>query len=211
MNTDDAPRIIGAFANKAKANAVCAVAAVKGTNFPGEHDPAHTRIYLHQSANQLVMEGFELLLKALLIRGNVEPPLTHSLMALHRKLPRPEREMVDAVILECIEESATGTLPLDVPNMAAVLLNKTIMLGPEYESITEHEEDYTTGYAQMDAYAFFKMLDNQWPVQVTQYAGVSQRFIMEKPVIRVNTRVFSGSALACMRLADRILDPEPFR
>ena len=88
-------------------------------------------------------------------------------MALHRKLPRPEREMVDAVILECIEESATGTLPLDVPNMAAVLLNKTIILGPEYESITEHEEDYTTGYAQMDAYAFFKMLDNQWPVQVT--------------------------------------------
>ena len=189
------------FADKARINANFALAAIGGGG-PSEED-LPSRIVAYQPANQLIVEGLELLLKAMLLKQGTEPLLDHRLSVLYGELPASDKIVVDAVVHEAIVESSTGALPFELPNEAAAMLLKSITLG-----VDKPEKDYTSGFADMDARAFFEMLDAEWPTEIAQYAGVTRRFSVRKQTLRVNTRVFAGSALACLKLADRILRPE---
>ena len=189
------------FADKAKTNANFALAAIRGGG-PSEEGPPR-RILAYQPANQLIVEGLELVLKAMLLRQGIEPSLEHRLSVLYAELPTSDKTAIDAVIHKAIAESSTGALPFDLPNEAGVMLLRNFTLG-----VDEPEKDHTSGFADMDARAFFEMLDAEWPTEVTQYAGVTRRFSVRKQTLRVNTRVFAGSALACLMLSDHILGPE---
>ena len=188
------------FADKARINANFALAAIRGGG-PSEED-LPSRILAYQPANQLIVEGLELLLKAMLLRDDIEPPREHKLSVLYAKLPPSDKTVVDAVVHEGIAQSSTGALPFDLPNEAGVMLLKNITLG-----VDKPEEDHTMGFVDMDARAFFEMLDAEWPTEITQYAGVTTRFSVRKQTLRVSTSVFAGSALVCLMLADHVLGP----
>lgn len=199
--TNSLQDIAETFADKARINANFALAAIRGGGPSKEDLPS--RIVAYQPANQLIVEGLELLLKAMLLKQGTKPSLEHRLSVLYAELPASDKTVVGTVVHEAIAESSTGALPFELPNEAGVMLLKSITLG-----VDKPEKDHTSGFADMDACAFFEMLDAEWPTDITQYAGVTRRFSVRKQTLRVNTRVFAGSALACLMLADHILGPE---
>ena len=188
------------FAVKARINATFVLAAIRGLNSP-EGLLGDDRILAFQPANQLIVEGLELLLKAMLLKRDKTPPRTHKLKRIYTQLPPSDGSVVDAVVRDAIERSATGAVPFGLPNVAGVVLRKDLRLG-----VDEGEEDHTGGFADMNAPAFFEMLDTEWGTDSSQYVGVTSRFDIEKQTLRVNTRVLAGATMVCLMLADRILD-----
>ncbi|MCY3624106.1 MAG: hypothetical protein OXH68_20640 [Gammaproteobacteria bacterium] len=104
---------------------------------------------------------------------------------------------------QAIEESATGPLPYGLPNIGAAGLLKPIALG-----VDSAEEDRTQGFRDMDACAFFRMLDAEWEATVSQYVGYKPGFVVEKQTMRVDTRILAGAIHACLALAEHIVGPE---
>ena len=187
------------FATKSRLNAKFVLAAIPGI---AEID-GMSRIIAFQPAYQLIIEGLELLLKALLAQQGLKPPLQHPLSLLYKRLLPCNKAVVDQAVREAINESATGPLPYGLPNMAGTGLLKSFELG-----VDKAEEDRTQGFQNMDVRAFFEMLDAEWEVNVSQYMGYTREFIVEKQAMRVNTRVLAGAIHACLALAEHIVGPE---
>ena len=106
-----------------------------------------SRIIAFQPAYQLSIEGLELLLKALLAKQGMTPPLKHPLSSLYKRLLPSNKAVVDQAVREAINESATGSLPFGLPNIGAAGLLKGIELG-----VDEAEEDRTRGFQDMDVH-----------------------------------------------------------
>ena len=187
------------FAAKARTNAKFVLAAIPGISDLG----GTSGIIAFQPAYQLSVEALELLLKALLARRRITPPSIHPLSALYGKLRPDNKQLVDQAVREAIDESATGALPYELPNIGAASLLKPIRLG-----VDEPEADRTVGFQDMDAHAFFEMLDAEWEATISQYVGYTRGFTVEKQTMRVNTRVLAAALHLCLALADLILGPE---
>ena len=192
--------MVGSFAQKARLNAEFVLAAIPEL---ARHDRGMRDLIALQPAYQLTVEGLELVLKAATLSQGMTPDPIHSLAQLHADLPPTEKLIVDDAVRGAIEESSTGSIPFDLPNSAGVGLLRDFVLG-----VDEAEEDRTSGYGQMDAPAFFRMLDAEWGSDVSQYLGVTRGFSVEKQTLRVNMRVLAGAIRVCLTLADHILGPE---
>ena len=191
------------FATKAKINAHFVLAAIRGFLSSTKGIPWYKRILAFQPANQLIVEGLELVLKAMLLKRGKNPPRKHELKLIYTQLPPSDRSVVDDVVCDAIERSATGEISFGLPNVSGVTLRKPLRIG-----VDEAEEDHTGSYADMDALAFFEMLDTEWGTDSSQYVGVTSRFDVDKQTLRVNTRVLAGAILVCITLADSILEKE---
>ena len=199
MEQDSTAAIADDFAAKARINAKFVLAAIPAIS----RISGMTGIMAFQPAYQLTVEALELLLKALLAQQAMTPPSIHPLSSLYSRLLPRNRAVVDRVVREAIKESATGELPYGLPNIAAAGLLKTIALG-----VDDAEKDGTQGFRDMDAHAFFQMLDAEWEATVSQYVGYTRGFVVEKQTMRVDTRVLAGTIHACLALAEHIVGPE---
>ena len=187
------------FAAKARTNARFVLAAIPGISDAG----GMSGILAFQPAYQLSVEALELLLKALLARQGVTPPPIHPLTTLYGKLGPCDEAVVDRAVRRAIDESATGALPYGLPNIRAAGLLKSIEVG-----VDEAEQDRTRGFRNMDAYAFFEMLDAEWEATISKYVGYTRGFAVEKQTIGVNTRVLAAATHVCLTLAEHIVGPE---
>ena len=191
----------GSFAQKARLNAEFVLAATP--ELARRHDRGMRDLIALQPAYQLTVEALELVLKALTLNQGVTPEPTHSLARLYTDLPPSEKSIVDDAVQDAVTESSKGSIPFDLPNIVGVALLRDFTVG-----VDEAEEDRTGGYGQMDAPAFFAMLDAEWGTDVSQYLGVTRGFSVEKQTLRVNMRVLAGALRACLALTDHMLGPE---
>ena len=189
------------FAQKARLNAEFVIAATP--DLARHRDRGMRDLIALQPAYQLTVEGLELVLKAATLNQGVTPEPIHSLARLYADLPRSEKSIVDGAVRDAIAESSTGSIPFNLPNSVGVGLLRDLAL-----AVDEAEEDRTRGYGQMDAPAFFAMLDAEWGTDVSQYLGVTRGFSVEKQTMRVDMRVLAGAIRVCLTLADHILGPE---
>ena len=199
MKQNPAAAMAEDFAAKARINAKFVLAAIPAISRIG----GITGIMAFQPAYQLCIEALELLLKALLAQQGMTPPSIHPLSSLYGELLPCKRAVVDQAVRDAIEESATGALPYGLPNIAAAGLLKPISLG-----VDAAEKDRTRGFRDMDAHAFFEMLDAEWEATVSQYVGYTRGFVVKKQTMRVDTRVLAGAIHACLALAKHIVGPE---
>ena len=123
--TNSLQDIAETFADKARINANFALAAIRGGGPSKEDLPS--RIVAYQPANQLIVEGLELLLKAMLLKQGTKPSLEHRLSVLYAELPASDKTVVGTVVHEAIAESSTGALPFELPNEAGVMLNSSLL------------------------------------------------------------------------------------
>ncbi|MYE47543.1 MAG: hypothetical protein F4X25_12525 [Chloroflexi bacterium] len=191
----------GSFAQKARLNAEFVLAATP--DLARRHDRGMRDLIALQPAYQLTVEGLELALKAATLSQGMTPDPIHSLAQLYSGLPPSEKLIVDDAVRDAIAQSSTGSIPFDLPNSVGVGLLRDFSLG-----VDEAEGDRTTGYGQMDAPAFFAMLDAEWGTDVSQYLGVTRGFSVEKQTLRVDMRILAGALRVCLTLADHILGPE---
>lgn len=191
----------GSFAQKARLNADFVLAATPG--LARRHDRGMHDLIALQPAYQLTVEGLELVLKAVTLNQGMTPDPLHSLAQLYADLPPTEKPIVEDAVRDAIAESSAGSIPFDLPNSAGVGLLRDFVLG-----VDGAEENHTSGYGQMDAPAFFGMLDAEWGTDVSQYLGVTRGFSVEKQTLRVDMRVLAGAIRVCLTLADHILGPE---
>ncbi|MCY4615662.1 MAG: hypothetical protein OXC71_04620 [Chloroflexi bacterium] len=188
------------FVAKSRINAAAALAITRGVAWDTDTSTDwHDQFLPIQPAYQLIVEGLELLLKAMCLRRNKKPSAKHKLADLYMELPEGDKSVVDVVVRDAIQQSASGQVPLGLPNVAAVVLLKNFVLG-----VDQAEADHTRGFAGMDAPSFFRMLDAEWGTDNSQYVGVTSAFSIKKQTLRINTRVLAGAILACQDLADRI-------
>ena len=188
------------FVAKAKINAEFVLAAIGGMTKRNESPPIPWTLAL-QPANQLIVEGLELLLKALLMKRGKTPPREHKLKRIYMRLSQVDKSLVNDVVCDAIARSATGAVPFGLPNLAGVTLRQHLVTG-----VDDAEEDRTCGYAEMDAPAFFGMLDAEWSTDSSQYLGVTPKFSIDKQTLRTNTRVLAGGILVCLMLPERLRD-----
>ena len=188
------------FAQKARLNGEFVLAAIPEL---ARHDRGMRDLIALQPAYQLTVEGLELGLKAATLIQGMTPKAIHPLAELYADLPPTEKPIVDDAVRGAIGESSTGSIPFDLPNSVGVGLLRDFVLG-----VDEAEENHTSGYGQMDAPAFFRMLDAEWGTDVSQYLGVTRGFSVEKQTLRVDMRVLAGAIRVCLTLADHILGPE---
>ena len=183
------------FAQKAKVNAEFVLAALKqsGRDVIGGGGMVPTLGL--QPANQLVAEGIELAMKALMLARGSMPPAQHRLRCLYGSLEDADRRLVDEAVRSAVYQSATGSVPFDLPNVASAAVRGGAPLG---------EADPAAGYAEMDAPAFFALLDATWGAESSQYLGADRNFVVGK-VVRTNTRVLAGGILVCLGLAERVV------
>lgn len=176
-----------AFAAKAKANAGFVLVAIKELG-PKAYK-GNFGLYI---ANQLVMEGIELALKAFILSRGNKPTGRHILTLLYRELDDADRSLVDETVRNAVLKSATGPLPFGLPNTASVTLVNPDALG---------QEDPLAGYQDMDAKGFFLLLDEVWKSDNSQYLGTNVQF---EPigVLRTDSRLLAGGILACIQLAE---------
>ena len=148
-----------------------------------------------QTANQLIMEGIELLLKALvLMRGN-DPTSGHGLRRLFDHLEPSDKNLVEGIVRNAIVESSTGPVPYGLPNIASA----TLMGGPP------GAPDSSSGYNNMNADQFFDFLDAEWKSKKSQYLGASTKFTTDG-TLRASTRVLAGAISTCLALAKESID-----
>ena len=114
------------------------------------------------AANQLIAEGIELAMKALMLARGSTPPAHHSLRALCSVLDDTDKVFVDETVRNAIDQSATGPVPFGLPNVVSAAVRGSAPLG---------EVDPIAGYADMDAAAFFALLDATWGAESSQYLG----------------------------------------
>ena len=181
------------FAAKANANAKFVVSALEEMGPKALKGTGGVPTVGLQIANQLIMEGIELALKAMMLARECKPPSTHKLVRLYRTLNDTDRLFVDEAVQEAVLQSATGEVPFRLSNIATVALRGPDALG---------QEDPAAGYAEMDAEAFFVMLDTVWNSQNSQYLGTDPKF-NARGVLRTNSRVLAGGIMVCFRLAER--------
>ena len=194
--------LIRQFALKAKSNAEAAVDSVFQTSERrGEYGDAATPIVAFQLSQQLVTEGLELILKSLCLLNGVTPPPKHSLPVLLGRLRDPERKLVERVVKSAIEESSTGSIPYDLPNIAAVMLLEHVKLGEER---LVGALDPMRNYSKMDATRFFSAIYQEWQAERSQYLGANPKF-ETRGSLRVNTRVLAGAVLVCNELANDVI------
>lgn len=191
----------GSFAQKARLNAEFVLAATP--ELARRHDRGMRDLIALQPAYQLTVEALELVLKALALNQGMTPEPIHSLAQLYAASPPSAQAIVEEAVRDAIAESSTGSIPFDLPNSAGAGLLRDFALGVDVA-----EEDRTRGYEEMDASAFFAMLDAEWGTDVSQYLGVTRGFSVEKQTLRVNMRVLAGALRVCLTLADLILGPE---
>ena len=124
------------------------------------------------------------------------PPLrlTIDFAVCYALLDDADRSFVDEAVRHAVDESATGSVPFGLPNVASAAVRGGAPLG---------EGDPSSGYAEMDAAAFFALLDATWGAESSQYLGADRRFVVGK-VLRTNTRVLAGGILVCLGLAERV-------
>ena len=182
------------FAGKAKVNAEFVLAALKGMGGDALGGVGVLPALGLQPANQLIAEGIELAFKALLLARGSTPPAHHRLRCLYALLDDADRSFVDEAVRHAVDESATGSVPFGLPNVASAAVRGGAPLG---------EGDPSSGYAEMDAAAFFALLDATWGAESSQYLGADRRFVVGK-VLRTNTRVLAGGILVCLGLAERV-------
>ena len=180
------------FAAKAKVNAEFVLTALKGMGRDALGGVGVLPALGLQPGNQLIAEGIELALKALMLARGSVPPADHSLRALYAVLDDADKVFVDEAVRSAIDQSAAGPVPFGLPNVASAAVRGGAPLG---------EADPTVGYADMDAAAFFAVLDATWGAESSQYLGADRHFVVGK-VVRTNTRVLAGGILVCLGLAE---------
>lgn len=183
------------FAQKAKVNSEFVLAAVKGMGRDALAVRGSIPTMGLQPANQLVAEGIELLLKALVLARGGTPAATHNLVALFDSLEGPDKETVKVVADDSIACSATGALPYGLPNVASAVLVGNAPLG---------EPDPTGGYGDLDVRGFLRLLYQQWAPQRSQYLGADTEFAVGT-TLRANSRLRAGALLFCEGLAERCI------
>ena len=184
------------FAEKAKVNAEFVLAALRGMGRGALAGAGVLPALGLQPANQLIAEGIELAMKALMLARGSTPPPDHRLRCLYALLDGPDKAFVDETVRSAVQESATGSVPFGLPNVASAAVRGNAPLG---------ERDPAAGYAEMDAAAFFALLDETWGAESSQYLGADREFVVEK-VLRTNTRVLAGGILVCLGLVARLVD-----
>ena len=189
------------FAEKAKVNAEFVLAALKGLPRDALRGGGIVpNLGLHP-ANQLIAEGIELAMKALILaRAQSSPPARiahHRLRCLYALIDKTkaDKSFVDETVRSAVHRSATGPMLFGLPNVASAAYRGGTSLG---------EADPAAGYAEMDAAAFFALLDATWAAQSSQYLGADQKFVVAG-VLRTNTRVLAGGILVCLGLAERLV------
>ena len=187
------------FAAKARINAKFVLAAIPEVS---KIDDMYGIIAL-QPAYQLIIEGLELLLKALLAEQGITPPSIHPLSSLYNSLSRCNKAVVEQTVRHAITETATGALPYGLPNRSGVQLLKDFELG-----VDKAEKDPTQGFQDMDVRKFLKMLDAEWENTISKYMGYTTGFVVQKQTVRINTRILAGSIHVCLALAEHIIGPE---
>ena len=147
------------FAEKAKVNAEFVLAALKGLPrdvLRGDGIVPNLSFY---PANQLIAEGIELAMKALILaRAQSSPPdhiAHHRLRSLYALIDKTkaDKSFVDETVRSAVHRSSTGPMPFGLPNVASVAYRGGASLGGA---------DPAAGYAEMDAAAFFALLDATW-------------------------------------------------
>ena len=107
------------FAEKAKVNAEFVLATLRGLGrdalVGGGIVPA---MGLHP-ANQLIAEDIELAIKAHMLARGSTPPADHRLRCLYVLLDDADKMFVDEIVRGAVHQSATGSLPFDLPNVAS--------------------------------------------------------------------------------------------
>lgn len=181
------------FAETAMDNAEFALAAFRGLR----RDVLVVRgtvpaLGLHP-ANQLIAEGIELAIKAFMLARGSTPPPDHRLRCLYALLADADKMFVDETVRSAVGQSATGPVPFGLPNVVSAALRGDAPIG---------EVDAAVRYGDMDAGAFFALIDAEWGAQSSQYLGANQKFVVEK-VVYTNTRVLAGGILVCLGLSDR--------
>lgn len=122
------------------------------------------------------------------------PPVNHRLRRLYALLDDGDKAFVDDTVRSAVDESATGAVPFGLPNVASAALRGGAPLG---------ETDPAEGYAEMDAAAFFALLDAEWSPESSQYLGADRHFVVGS-VVRTDTRVLAGGILVCLGLAEQL-------
>ena len=182
------------FAAKANANAKFVIAALTNLGPKALMGAGGVPTLGLQIANQLIMEGIELALKAIILARGCRPPSVHRLVCLYGKLDHVETSFVDEAVQSAVLQSATGPVPFGLPNLASAALRDSAAIG---------QEDPAAGYKEMDAEAFFQLLDTLWESQNSQYLGADSKFT-PRGVLRTNSRVLAGGILVCFRLAENL-------
>ena len=185
-----------AFSQKAKVNAEFSLAALKGMGSSASAPRGNPVIGLFptlglQTASQLILEGIELLLKALALMRFNTPSSEHSLKKLFGCLHPSDKKLIERIVQTAIAKSSTGSVPFGLRNIAS----GTVMGGPL------RAPDPTGGYGSgMNAEHFFALLDAEWKSEKSQYLGADTRFVTHG-TLRANTRVLAGSIYTCSELA----------
>ena len=188
------------FSQKARINAEFTLAALKGMGrssieYKGILALGHFPSLGLQTANQLIMEGVELLLKALvLIQGN-DPNSGHDLRRLFDCLEPSDKNLVESIVQNAIKESSTGPVPYGLPNIASA----TFLGGPL------GTPDPSSDYKNMNAEQFFDFLDAEWNSERSQYLGASREFTT-RGTLRASTRVLAGAISTCLALAKELIE-----
>ena len=184
------------FSQKAKVNAEFTRAALRGMGRSAIENRGVPAIGALptlglQTAIQLIMEGIELTLKALvLMRGNSPSP-RHRLRQLFDRIEDSDKNLVECIVQNAIAQSSKGPVPFGLPNVASA----TLMGGPL------GEPDPSSGYSNMNAKQFFDLLDAAWRSQYSQYLGADLRFTTHG-ILRASTRVLAGAISVCTELAE---------
>lgn len=182
------------FAAKANANARFVVAALKALGPEGFKGAGGVPSLGLQIANQLIVEGLELALKATMLTRGGRPPPKHELEHLYSELDAADKSLVDKVVREAVLESATGSVPLGLPNFVSATIRHSDAIG---------QKDPIEGYKEMDAEAFFRLLDTLWLSKNSQYLGADSSFT-PRGVLRTDLRVLAGGILACLQLSESL-------
>ena len=179
------------FAEKASVNAEFVVAAVKGMGRGALAIRGTIPTMGLQPANQLIAEGIELLLKAMVLARGGRPKAMHDLVVLFDSLQEEDKGTVETVVHDALARSSTGPVPYGLPNVASAVLVGAAPLG---------EPDPTAGYGKMNAREFLRVIYAEWAAQRSQYLGADAQF-EAGTTLRASTRLLAGAIMLCERLA----------
>ena len=157
------------FSEKALVNVEFTVAAIQKMGHAVVRSRGMIPALGLQPAFQLTLEGIELVLKALVLMSGRNPDTDHDLFRLFDQLDDHDKEVVESIVKKAVGRSASGPLPLGLPNLASASLRGNVPLG---------ENDPTSGYGEMNASQFFQLLSSQWGSQSSQYLGADKGFFV---------------------------------
>ena len=96
------------FAAKANVNAELVLAALNGMGRDALAGVGVLPALGLQPANQLIAEGIEMAMMALMLVRDSSPPADHGLRGLHVLLESPDKAFVDEAVRSAVQQSATG-------------------------------------------------------------------------------------------------------